>query len=99
MHALAPPSCGSADLTSMLLAAGYSDLRILSREVCGIKRFNFTTAVVVGLDVSAYQRRYCYEHDADARTALRLWDGEGHPGGPWIKCKGAGIDFSNPAWR
>ena len=98
MHALSTPSGISSDLTSMLLAAGYSDLRVLGRELCGIKRFNFTTAVVVGLDVSGYQRRYCYEHDADARTALLLWDGEGHPSGPWIKCKGAGIDLLNPTW-
>lgn len=98
MHARATLSRTSPDLISMLLAAGYSDLRTLGREVCGIKRFDFTTAVVVGLDASGYQRRYCYEHDAVARAALLLWDGEGHPDGPWIKCKGAGIDLLNPAW-
>jgi hypothetical protein len=83
----------------MLLAVGYSDLRTFGREVCGLKRFSFTTAVIVGLAASGYQRGYCYEHDADAQTALLLWDGEGHPGGPWIKCKGAGIDLFNPTWR
>lgn len=99
MSARANLNRANSDLTSVLLEAGYSDLRNLGREVCGIKRFNFTTAVVVGLDFAGYQRRYCYEHEADARAALLAWDGEGHPSGPWIKCKGAGIDLLNQAWR
>ena len=33
----------------------------------------------------------------DALRALLDWDGLGHPAGPWIKCKGAGIDLLNPA--
>jgi hypothetical protein len=99
MNAFAISSSTSSDLTSTLVAAGYSDLRSFGRVVCGIKRFNFTTALVVGLDAAGYRRRYCYEHDADARAALLQWKGDGHPGGPWIKCKGAGIDLLNPAWR
>lgn len=99
MHAIATSSDVSSDLTPMLAVAGYSDLRTLGRVVCGIKRINFTTALVVGLDATGYQRRYCYEHEADARAALLQWTGDGHPGGPWIKCKGAGIDLLNPAWR
>ncbi|MBB3180956.1 hypothetical protein FHW64_005395 [Variovorax sp. Sphag1AA] len=70
----------------------------MAGEVCAIKKFNFTTAVVVGLHAQGYERRYCYEHAADARAALAAWDGRGHPGGPWIKCKGAGIDLLNPAF-
>ena len=31
-------------------------------------------------------------------AALAAWDGEEHPGGPWIKCKGAGIDLLNPSF-
>ncbi|MBU7572548.1 MAG: hypothetical protein KAF64_04270 [Hydrogenophaga sp.] len=61
-----------------------------------MKQFNYTTAVVVGLDDVGYQRRYCYEHRADAQAALSAWDGREHPSGPWIKCKGAGIDLLNP---
>ena len=34
----------------------------------------------------------------DSQIALRAWDGEEHPGGPWMKCKGAGIDLLNPAF-
>ena len=32
-------------------------------------------------------------------VALALWDGQGHPSGPWIKCKGAGVDLLNPSLR
>lgn len=80
----------------MLLKSGYTDLCVRDSQVCAVKRFNFTTAVVVGLDDVGYQRRYCYEHREDAQAALSAWDGDGHPPGPWIKCKGAGIDLLNP---
>ena len=66
-------------------------------QLCGIRRFNFTSAVVVGVDPVGYRRRYCYEHAHEARQALAAWDGKGHPGGPWIKCTGAGIELLNPA--
>lgn len=83
-------------LAEVLSASGYTDIRVLQAQVCAVKQFNFTTAVVVGLDDVGYQRRYCYEHREDAQTALAAWDGHTHPSGPWIKCKGAGIDLLNP---
>ncbi len=83
----------------MLIAAGYVDIRMVGTQLCALKRFNFTTAVFVGLDEVGYQRRYCYEHTADARSALQAWDGSDHPPGPWIKCKGAGIDLLDPHFR
>lgn len=83
-------------LSEALLRSGYTDLRVLQGQVCAVKQFNFTTAVVVGLDDVGYQRRYCYEHRVDAEAALVAWDGLEHPSGPWIKCKGAGIDLLNP---
>lgn len=55
-------------------------------------RFNRGYTPVVG----AYAGRYCYEHAHEARAALVAWDGVGHPPGPWIKCKGYGIDLLNP---
>lgn len=64
--------------------------------VCAVQRFNFTTAIVVGLNWDGHNRRYCYEHRSDAISALERWDGFNHPGGPWIKCKGSGIDLLNP---
>lgn len=89
----------SPTLLEMHAANGYSDLRTLGEQVCAIKQFNFTTAVVVGLDSVGYQRRYCYELKSDAQAALIAWDGREHPFGPWIKCKGSGIDLLNPNFR
>ncbi len=86
------------ELWSTLEAAGYDDLRAINGVICGIRRFNYTTAIVVGLDEAGYELRYCFEHKEDAKAALRAWDGEGHPSGPWIKCKGAGVDLLNPAF-
>ena len=80
-----------------LRVQGYSDICVREHAICAIRRFNFTTAIVVDMNPTDYQRRYCFEHAQDAREALRVWDGRGHPGGPWIKCKGAGIDLLNPA--
>ncbi|MDM0110220.1 hypothetical protein QTH97_35385 [Variovorax sp. J22R24] len=82
----------------MLLASGYTDLRVIEGVQCAVRRFNFTTAIVVDIDPVGYQRRYCYEHGADARAALAAWDGREHPPGPWIKCKGGGVDLLNPAF-
>jgi hypothetical protein len=90
---------GNFPAMQVLHVDGYSDVRAVGREVCAIKQFNYTTALVVGLDPIGYARRYCYEHAADARAALQAWDGTNHPSGPWIKCKGAGIDLFNPDWK
>ena len=56
----------------------------------------FTWGLLVNLQPFGYDVRYCYENEADARAALASWDGAKHPAGPWIKCKGAGVDFLNP---
>lgn len=90
----------AALLRQVLEAQGYRELRWLgSGELAGLYRFNFTWGLVVGLDPIGYRLRYCFEHLADARAALRTWNGLGHPTGPWIKCKGAGVDLLNPALR
>ncbi len=75
----------------------YRHIVVLDGTWCAIQRFNFTTAIVVGLDPVGYSRRYCYEHAEEAEIALAAWDGQNHPGGPWIKCKGPGIDLLNPS--
>lgn len=93
---LIEPDTLSDTLLELLTAHGYTDLRILCKQVCGVGQFNFTTALLVGLDETGYERRYCYEHRADAQNALLAWNGDGHPPGPWIKYKGAGIDLLNP---
>ncbi len=85
-----------AAVTKVAQAENLIDLRLLNHQVCGVRTSLLPTAVMVGLRPTAHERRYCYEHAADARAALAAWDGHGHPPGPWIKCEGAGIDLLNP---
>ena len=96
----------SPDLLLLLDEEGYSGIRMLNGEggaggwnsvLCGLTDFAFTAGLVVGLHLHGYQRRYCYEKMSDAAQALDKWDGNGHPDGPWIKCKGVGIDLLNPS--
>lgn len=83
-------------LLEMLAQNGYTHVRQLGGRWVGLLRFNFTVGLVVGLDGGGYERRYCFEFAEDASQALEAWNGRDHPGGPWIKCKGAGIDLLNP---
>ena len=80
-----------------ILAHGYLQPRRVNGIWYALYPFNFTCGLVAGLEDHGYQRRYCYEHQDDAEKALREFNGEGHPGGQWIKCKGIGIDLLNPA--
>lgn len=93
MSMLTPP------FTAQLEADGYGNLITISGEgVCGISEFLTTWGLVVGLTPHGYKRRYCFECRLDATLALESWRllcGE-HPPGPWIKCKGVGIDLLNP---
>lgn len=85
-----------ARLVETLSALGYTDICVLHDQVCAVHQFLYTTAVVVGLGDAGYKRRYCFEYQVEARSALASWDGSDHPPGPWIKCKGPGIDLLNP---
>ena len=69
----------------------------------GLQRQMYTISLVVGLDETAYQSRYCYELERTrgALCDLLVWDGQGDPAGLWIKHKGrgaAGGDELNPRW-
>ena len=64
--------------------------------VCVIAQFAYTWAVMTDLSAMDYGRRYCFEHKDDAVASLLSWEGTGHTPGPWIKCKGDGIDLLNP---
>lgn len=82
---------------ALLEAQGYRQVTIRNGRVCAVKDFAFTSALLVGIDPIGYTLRYCYEHAHEAEAALAQWGGTGHPGGPWIKCKGAGVELLNPA--
>jgi len=84
-------------LLEFIRSQGYASLVEIKGKLCGLQSFSFTTELIVGLDEMTYERRYCYEHLRDAAEALSAWDGNDHPGGPWIKCKGSGLDLLNPA--
>jgi hypothetical protein len=87
------------EFMAALPANGFTDARFMNGRLHAVKRFTYTTAIVVGVDAIGYERRYCFEQLEDAQAALRAWDGHGHPPGPWIKCKGTGIDLLNPELR
>ena len=89
----------SEEFFAALEAQGYSAFRACGiAGLCALKRYNFTWGLTVNLDPVGYERRYCYETETDARAALEAWNGEGHPNGSWIKCKGGSIDLLNPTF-
>lgn len=89
-----PPS--PPNFIPALEAQGYHGFRQIGGTLCCLYRMNFTHALIVGIDAETYRYRYCYELESDAAAALASWTGEGHPPGPWIKRKGAGVDELNP---
>jgi hypothetical protein len=88
-----------AQLAAFLHGEGYRLMRVIQGKTCALQQFNFTIGLVVGLTFDGYERRYCFETVEDARDSLLSWDGTLHPPGPWIKCKGHGIDLLNPDLR
>ena len=75
---------------------GFDRHRVINHQICVVRRYLYTYALVVGVTDTGYQRRYCYEEESEAVAALSSWDGADHPPGPWIKCKGADVDLLNP---
>jgi hypothetical protein len=76
---------------------GYLATRVIDGKVYGLTRFIFTIGLIVDVQEDGYERRYCYDSLGEAMSDFKTWDGRGHPPGAWIKCKGRGIDLSNPA--
>jgi hypothetical protein len=85
------------DLKAYLETEGYYGIReIPGKGLCGLRKFIFTTGLVIGMDEVQYYGRYCYSDESDALKALNEWNGKGDPSGPWIKYKGAPEERSNP---
>jgi hypothetical protein len=81
----------------LMESEGYTDVRLLeSGEWAGLRKFIYTTGLVVGLDRTGYRTRFCYQHTDEARAALEVWTGSGDPPGPWLVRKGEGGDYRNP---
>ncbi len=75
-------------IKKVLLDEGYYSIREFPDEICGLHNYLTTTGLVVGLSITSYRGRYCYESQDQAEQAIREWDGHGDPPGPWIKYKG-----------
>jgi hypothetical protein len=74
----------------------YFEIReIPNRGVCGLERMIYTVGLFYNMNAFFYEGRYCYPTLADAKEAIRNWNGEGDPSGNWIKHKGR-IEYSNP---
>jgi hypothetical protein len=58
---------------------GYTEIRLIDGEFCGLMRFIFTTGVCYGLDPTGYRGRFCFDNHMDASMFLKDWDGETPP--------------------
>lgn len=67
-------------------------------EWCAVIDMITTVALCRGCDEAGYTSRFCYEYRHEAEKALKEWDGEGDPPGPWIKEKGVRVERTNPEW-
>ena len=68
---------------------GYTAVRQLpDGRWIGVLKLIYTCGLVVGLDESGYQYRYCYHRYVDAVRDAERWDGVDDPPGPWVKLKG-----------
>lgn len=73
---------------------------IPNKGLCALTPFMFTIGLVVNLDETSYEERYCYplEYIADALIVIKTWNGEGYPPGRWVKRKGK-IEENNPNFK
>jgi hypothetical protein len=91
------------NLRNKLEAMGYTNCKRVNEKWVAMLPFAFTTAILVDLKESGYERRYCFEHESEAIESLEQYvDPNAHPSGPWIKVKGywngCGIDALNPSF-
>ena len=56
------------EFTRFLTENGYFNIRNINNGTIALLKLVFTTALVIGLDMYGYERRYCYE---DPILALR----------------------------
>lgn len=77
------------ELAARFEPEGYTNLDVVNDEIVGLRRFIFTSAIVVGIDAVGYRTRYCYGTMFEAKRALQDWkaSGDEEPSG-YIKRKG-----------
>lgn len=87
-------------LILFLETEGYYEIRnIEGQGLCGLRKFAFTTGLIIGIEQLTYTGRYCFPSEQDALNALNDWNGTGDPSGNWIKYKGFGVDRENQACK
>ncbi|HEY0203839.1 MAG TPA: hypothetical protein VGC15_06810 [Acetobacteraceae bacterium] len=86
----------------LLAVEGYTNLKPLpGHRYAALRRFGFTTAIVVGKldDLYGIGDRWCYHDAAMAADALAAWNGAGEPVG-WHRHPGSGrrLAEDDEAW-
>lgn len=68
---------------------GYSNCCKINGKIVGLSSFIYTTAIVVGMDETGYEHRFCYHTPHTAMEGLLMWvvNGGDEPTG-YIKRKG-----------
>lgn len=86
-------------VSELICQAAYTGVkRLADGRRCGLMSMLYTYALAVNVSLQGHEYRYCFEHLEDAQASLQAWHGEGHPSGPWIACKGKGVNLLNPAY-
>jgi hypothetical protein len=84
------------ELIEYLKTEGYSHFKkVPNHGICSLRKFIFTTGIIVGLNPIGYYGRYCYSDYNEALNELKNWDGLGDPNGNWLKYKGEGGEREN----
>lgn len=73
------------EMKTWLESMNYFNLEEKNGKLCGLFRFLFTVAIVVGIDENGYEYRYCYDNLNEALSAYNDWNGEGDPEGYIVK--------------
>lgn len=84
------------ELIEYLKTQGYYEFRkVPNHGICSLRKFIFTTGIIIGLERTFYHGRYCYSKEEEASQELKNWNGIGDPQGNWLKYKGEGGDREN----
>jgi hypothetical protein len=84
------------ELIKALTLDGYYNFRLLPNYgLCCLKKYAFTTGLVIGLSKHSYFGRYCFTNEQEAMDSLKEWNGDGDPKGNWLKYKGIGGEREN----
>jgi len=73
----------------------YGFRKVPNFGICGLRKFIFTTGIIIGLNPIDYYGRYCYSSEQEASERLKNWNGIGDPKGNWLKYKGVGGEREN----